>query len=207
MATIIVCIDHHPLREMDSDIDKRIKDAGLGDWCSTLAPEAIRILSRYTGRLEEGQGPKSSLLKMAQAANEEENHKFAILLAEEGLKVDGDSLEHYLLLEEMILAHAELNRLADAKQYCEMGLELIPEVLESLKESNGGEVPKDMACRNRMIDIVVGIEGDYERAGELLGLYLDMGLIDQKELDYRTQSLKIHRLQRTLDSVYSVRFK
>ena len=95
----------------------------------------------------------------------------------------------------------------EAKSYCEKGLELIPAIIDQLRDANDGVLPKDIACRNRMIDIVVGLEGDYDTAEKLLKRYLDLGLIDEEERDYRLRRLKIHRLQRTLDSVFSVRFK
>lgn len=191
---------------MKSDLGLVMRNLGLGDWYDGLNEEAKRILSRYASHADEKKGGQWSLLEMAKQANADENHKFAITLATQGLMMGGDALLHFLMNEEMITATAEINRNDEAKWYCEQGLKMIPIVLEAFKGLHGGVVPKYVGCRNRLIDIVVGLEGDYDQAERLMDDFVELGLLDAEEAGYRKRSLKIHRLQRTFDSVYSVRF-
>ncbi len=191
---------------MTSDLGLVMRKMGLGDWYDGLNEEGKRILSRYSSHIDESKGAQWSLLEMAKHANLDENHKFAIILATQGLTIGGDALLHFLMNEEMITATAEINRNDEAKWYCEQGLNMVPKILDVLKDHHGGVLPNYIACRNRLIDLTVGLEGDYDRAERLMLEFVDLGLLDATEAEFRIRSLKIHRLQRTFDSVYSVRF-
>ncbi len=191
---------------MTSDLVLVMSKMSLGEWYDGLSEEAKRILSRYASHVDESKGAQWSLLEMAKHANLDENHKFAITLATQALTIGGDALLHFLANEEMITATAEINRNDEAKWYCEQGLKMVPIVIESFKAHHGGTLPDYIGCRNRLIDIIVGLEGDYDRAESLMMEFVALGLLDETEAEYRIRSLKIHRLQRTFDSVYSVRF-
>ncbi|MBR6871173.1 MAG: hypothetical protein IKM91_06100, partial [Candidatus Methanomethylophilaceae archaeon] len=78
---------------------------------------------------------------------------------------------------------------------------------ERFLADNGGALPKEIKCRNRLIDILVGVECAYDDATSLLDDYVEIGILDPDELSYRKQSLKIHRMQKTFDSIYSYRPK
>ncbi|MBQ8643380.1 MAG: hypothetical protein IJ469_01825, partial [Candidatus Methanomethylophilaceae archaeon] len=58
-----------------------------------------------------------------------------------------------------------------------------------------------------LIDILVGVEYDYETAYEALDGFLDIGIMDADELSFRKQSLKIHRLQKSFDNLFIYRPK
>jgi len=49
------------------------------------------------------------------------------------------------------------------------------------------------------------VEGDYDSAYAVLDEYLAMGLIDEEERDYRRQSLKVHRMQRSFDNIFNLK--
>ena len=53
----------------------------------------------------------------------------------------------------------------------------------------------------------MGVECDYDEASDVLADYVRIGIMDPDELSYRRQSLKIHRMQKTFDSIYSYRPK
>ena len=52
---------------------------------------------------------------------------------------------------------------------------------------------------------MVGVDGDYDGAFAVLDRYNAMGLIDDEELAYRKQSLKIHRMQKSFDNLFNYR--
>ncbi len=191
---------------MISDLGLVMRNMGIGEWYDGLSEEAKRIISRYASYIDESKGAQWSLLEMAKHANLDENHKFAIILATQGLTIGGDALLHFLMNEEMIIATAEINKNDEAKWYCEQGLKMLPTILDLFKNHHGGTLPDYIGCRNRLIDIIVGLEGDYDRAENMMLEFVDLGVLDATEAEYRIRSLKIHRLQRTFDSVYSVRF-
>ncbi len=192
---------------MDADAARTMADAGLEEWYQSLDEQSKRILSRYAGRASAGSGPKGALLSMAKSANDEENHDFALKLAQKGLELPGDEMDDLFLDEERITALVERSRHEEAKEACLRSLERFPRLAERLKEMNQGRIPQKLACRNRLIDIVVGIEGDYESAKGLLHDFVDKGIMDPSELELRLNSLQVHRLQRSLDAIYTVRFK
>ena len=66
------------------------------------------------------------------------------------------------------------------------------------------DVPEDLRFRNRTIDILVGYMKDYESANAALDEFFEIGIISEEDLKFRKNSLKIHRLQRTFDSIYSL---
>ena len=51
------------------------------------------------------------------------------------------------------------------------------------------------------------MESQYEKAYEMLDRYHEMGLIDDDDLQYRRNSLKVHRMQRAFDGIYTYRPK
>ena len=76
---------------------------------------------------------------------------------------------------------------------------------ERFLADNGGSIPKKVSCRNRLIDIVIGVESQYDMAEEVLSSYVDLGLLDESEKAYRLQSIKIHRMPKTFDNIYNYR--
>ncbi|MDO5853946.1 MAG: hypothetical protein Q4Q62_07930, partial [Thermoplasmata archaeon] len=94
------------------------------------------------------------------------------------------------------------DRFDEAKALCVRNLELYPSVAS---EISPGGAPMHLSCRNRLIDILVGVDGDYDSAYKALDSFLQMGLIDESERDYRKQSLKVHRMQRSFDNIFNYR--
>ena len=84
---------------------------------------------------------------------------------------------------------------------------MFPSIKDRFLEDNGGSLPKAISCRNRLIDMMVGVDSDYDGAYEALDMFVAIGILDQDELDYRKQSLKIHRLQKSFDNLFMYRPK
>ncbi|MDR0508551.1 MAG: hypothetical protein LBG63_01815, partial [Candidatus Methanoplasma sp.] len=71
----------------------------------------------------------------------------------------------------------------------------------------GGSLPEAIMCRNYTVNVLTGIRSDYDAGDAALERFYEIGLISKEDLMYRKQSLKIHRLQRTFDSIYVLKFK
>lgn len=181
-----------------------MKKLGIGDWYSSLSKEAAVKLNRYM-RLGFAVTPEDVtefFRLVAKMANDEGNHQFAGEMALEGLKHVKGELRIFKLNEELIEALVNLGASGSAKKFCMESLEMFPRLEADIKKENCGCLPKDLKCRNRLIDILVGIEKDYEAGYAALDTFRERGLITEEELDYRRNSLKIHRLQRTFDGIY-----
>ena len=112
-----------------------------------------------------------------------------------------------------MVTEAYIDGLFGAENYEEMkvqccnNLDLFPTIKDRFLKENDGELPKTIYCRNRLIDVLVGVESDYEQAYEVLDEYVKIGILNEDELNYRKQSLKIHRMQKTFDNVLIYRPK
>jgi tetratricopeptide (TPR) repeat protein len=149
----------------------------------------------------------SFLSSAAKLALDEENYAFAITLCEECLDRVLSDIRRFDVRELLIEAYIGAKRYDDAKAVCEKNLSLYPVVSKKIILRNHGSIPENMACRNRYIDVAVGIESGYDEAFKLLDRFLEMGLISGEDYRLRKQSLKIHRLQRSFDGVYTYAFK
>ncbi|MDR2866481.1 MAG: hypothetical protein LBV13_03655 [Methanomassiliicoccaceae archaeon] len=178
----------------------------LYDWRSSMSEQETVMLDRYSRNADRTSVP-SFLLSAATAALTDENYRFAASAAEECLRNEISDIQRFDATESLIEAHIGTKRYDDAKVRCEDNLSLYPYVSGEIKARNGGTVPERMVCRNRYIDILVGTESAYDPALELLDRFLGMGMISAEDHAFRRQSLKIHRLQRSFDGVYTYTYK
>jgi len=185
-----------------ADVPDAVKKAGLKDWYSALSEKDKVILNRYLGNADVSSiyGFMSSV---ADSALRDENYPFAVSICEECLRGDLTDIRRFLVTEMLIESYIGAKRYDDAKACCESNLSLYPGVSEEFVSMNGGKLPEKVCCRNRYIDVVVGIESGYDEAFRLLERFLRMGMISEEEASFRTQSLKIHRLQRSFDGIYT----
>ncbi|HIJ00770.1 MAG: hypothetical protein PWQ88_269 [Candidatus Methanomethylophilaceae archaeon] len=192
---------------MKEDIPKSLVGLGLEEWYTSLKDEEKRIFLRYLNKVGITENARDLLLAIARASNEEENYNFAMLVASYGIDIGPEDMTSFLLMEELITALVESEQYEEAKEVCFIALEMFPKLTEKLIEANNGNIPKKMACRNRLIDIVVGVDGDYDFAERLLHDFVDKGILQPEELSLRLNSLKIHRLQRGFDMIFTLRPK
>ena len=194
------------LTEDPEDSAGTMADMGLGEWYSSLSDRDKVRLERYLTGADRS-SVISFLSSVASAAVAEENHIFAVTVCEECLNRDVSDIEKFRITESLIEAYIGAKRYDDAKCLCESNLALYPSVSDRITAENNGSVPEKMNCRNRYIDILVGIESGYDEAIGLLDRFRRMGLITEEDLKFRVQSLKIHRLQRSFDGVYTYTYK
>ncbi|MCL2296274.1 MAG: hypothetical protein FWC29_04245 [Methanomassiliicoccaceae archaeon] len=188
------------------DIPKEISKVRLGEWYSGLSDQNKVKIGRYL----EGSDTSSVLnfmLSVMRNANLEENHAVAVLAGENILKNDLGKIERFDVLEEIIPAYYGVGRYDDCIGRCEEGIGILKDMMEGIKERNGGSLPENIMCRNYTINVLVGVRGDYDAGDAALDRFLEIGLISEEDVRYRKQSHKIHKLQRTFDSIYALKLK
>ena len=182
---------------------------GLDEWYSSLSDRDKVRMERYAD-MEINNSISNAyefLLSMGSSALEEENYSFSVIVLKECLSRTETKIQTFDVTELLIDACIGAKLYDDAKSLCEKDLLLYPEISDVLKARNDGNVPEKMNCRNRYVDVVVGIESGYDEAFVLLDRFLEMGLISKEDHTFRRQSLKIHRLQRSFDGVYTYAYK
>jgi hypothetical protein len=188
------------------DVPEEISKVKLGKWYSGLSDRDQVKLKRYLKDSDTSSALKFSLSIM-KAAVEEENYSVAVLLGENMLKERLSAIERFDVLEETIPAYFGVKRYDDCLKCCGEGLASIPSLMEKLKQRNGGSLPERIQCRNYTINVLVGVNGDYDAGDKALDRFFEMGLISEEDVEYRKQSHKVHKLQKTLNGVFSVKLK
>ena len=186
------------------DVPPEVASAGVSKWYSSLDDQNKVRLGRYLKDCDTS-SKISFFMSAAELSLKDENFKFAAVIGDtHGIRMD--AYQEFMFNELIIDAYIGTERYDDAKRLCNVNLELFPKIESEYKRNNNG-IPQKMNCRNRLIDVLVGVEVNYDQAFIELDRFFNMGLLDKEGLDYRVQSLKVHRLQRTFDGVYTFRKK
>ena len=188
------------------DVPKEISEAKVKEWYMSLSDQDRTKLSRYLANADVSSA-FSFFSSVASSALNDENYSFTATVCEGCLKMKIQGMQAFTITETLIDAYIALKRYDDAKTLCEKNLDLYPSVKNEITKANGGSLPEKLNCRNRYVDVVVGIESGYDEAFRLLDRFFDMGLISAEDLALRKQSLKIHRLQRSFDGVFTYSYK
>lgn len=182
-----------------------VTDLKLQGWYKKLDDKNRMILARYVDGADAA-SQYSFFKSVAEKALEDNNPKFTVFVCQECYSiVEMDKYETFKLNEVLIDAYIGAQRYDDAKAACDANLALYPEIKEQFLADNNGVLPQKINFRNRYIDIIIGVESAYDLGFEMLRKYNEMGLITDEELEYRTNSLKTHRLQRVFDGIYTYR--
>ncbi len=188
------------------EVPKEVVDAGLGDWYQTLSdPDKVK-LRRYVQGIDTS-SPKAFLVDLMNRATEDHNYGLSITAGKYSETHEMDDYSRFIVTEGYIEGLFGAERYEEAKEACARNLDLFPLIRDRYLEENGGVLPKHISCRNRLIDIVIGVESGYDMADEILTQYVRMGLLDEEEKAYRLQSIKIHRMQKTFDNLFIYRPK
>ncbi len=186
------------------DVPAEVSAVKLSKWYSTLDDRNKVRLSRYVSGADTSS--KAAFLKdIMSKANAEENYAAAVVVGEFAETQKFNDMERFYLNEEYIEALFGNNDIKNAKDMCLRNLDLVSGLhLNIICE--GEDIPENISCRNRLIDILVGVETDYDGAQAMLERFNEMKILSDEDLAYRKQSLKVHRLQRTFDSIFSYEF-
>ena len=191
----------------DGKVPAEIKKAKLSDWYSGLDDQSRIRLSRY---LDNANVDSSFdfFMDLIRRAIEDENNTFAVKLCEDAYSnLEMTDYQRFLLNELLIDAYFGCERYEDTKAACEANFDLYPKISGQLIKDNGGKVPDNFSFRNHYINVIVGVESNYDLGFEMLKKYNEMGILSDEALEYRTNSLRTHRLQRIFDGVYTYRPK
>jgi hypothetical protein len=191
---------------MASDIPAEISAVGLDDWYGSLNDMNKVKAKRYLNCIDTT-SKQNFLVDLMKRSSEDHNFGLSKIAGEFALSQELSDYDRFMVTE------AYIDGLFGGEDYdllkvqCCSNLDLFPKIRDRYLEENGGALPKTVFCRNRLIDVMVGVDNDYEGAIEALDGFVEIGILDPSELDYRKQSLKIHRMQRTFDNVFSIRPK
>jgi len=186
---------------MAEDVPAEITATGLDDWYNSLNDMYKVRVKRYLKCIDTS-SKQNFLVDLMVRSSEDHNYKLSVLAGQYALEQDLCDYDRFRVTE------AYIDGLFGAEQYDEMkvqccnNLDLFSSVKERFIYENGGELPKTIYCRNRLIDVLVGVDYDYEKAIESLDEFVAIGILDESELDYRKQSLKIHKMQMSFDNIF-----
>lgn len=195
----------HPIMAND-EVPQEITAVGLDDWFLSLnAIDRVKV-KRYLPKIDE-KDVSAFLNKLIANSIEDHNYSLAVTVGMYADSHENDPLVRFNIRNNIIDGLFGMGKYDDAKKICCANLDTYPHIREQFLEANNGILPDKIACRNRLIDILVGIEGSYDDAISLLDDFVDMGILDESELEYRKQSLRIHRMQKTFDNLFTYRLK
>ena len=206
VTVLLITADAERMFKKDSKTPAEIRKAKLEEWYSELEDQSKLKLSRYLDGVKVS-SPYDFFTDTINKAIADENCQFAVRLCEEAYaNVDMTDYERFKINELLIVAYCECDRNDDAKVACETNYDLFPKIREELIKENGG-IPETLQFRNQYINVIVGIESNYDLGFEMLKRYNEMGILSDEDLEYRTNSLRTHRLQKVFDGVYTYRPK
>ena len=189
-----------------TEIPSKIVKLDLTDWYGKLSDTDKVKMNRYLDKADDSSA-FAFFLSMIKAASADENYKFGLMLCIATNDLTLNAYERFQINEEFIDVLIGRKMYDDAKNVCDINLTIYPIVKDMVLAANGGVVPEKLNFRNRYIDLIVGIECQYDKAYEMLDKYCEMGLISEEDLAYRKNSLMTHRLQRTFDGIFTYRPK
>lgn len=188
------------------EVPMELQKTGLSEWYTGLNDPTRVKVRRYLNGIDTSSS-SALLTQLMIRSSEDHNYKLSASVGEYALSMDMSPIDRFDVTEAYIDGLFGSGRYEDAKERCCTNLDLFPEVKEEILSRNGGELPKKIMCRNRLIDIMVGIDYAYDDAISILDDFVDIGILDPDEVSYRKQSLKIHRMQKSFDNVFIYRPK
>lgn len=191
---------------MSQEIPAEISAVGLEEWFDSLNDMNKVKVKRYLNCIDTT-SKQGFLVDLMVRSSNDANYKLSVIAGEYALSQELSDYDRFKVTEAYIDGLFGAEEFDKLKGECCKNLDLFPSIKDQFLEDNGGELPKTIYCRNRLIDTMVGVESDYEGAIQALDEFVAIGIMNEDELSYRKQSLKIHRMQRTFDSVFSLRPK
>ena len=191
---------------MAQDTPAAIGAVGLNEWYDSLNDVNKVKVNRYLDSINTS-SKQDFLVDLMKRSSEDHNYKLSILAGQYALTQDLSDYDRFKVTEAYIDGLFGAEDVEEMKVQCRKNLDLFPKIKDRFLADNGGELPKTIYCRNRLIDGMVGLQSDYDGAMEALDEFVRIGILEESELAYRKQSLKIHRMQKTFDNVMMYRPK
>lgn len=191
---------------MEQEFPAEIVTTGLQEWYSGLNDPTRVKVRRYLRDIDTSSS-RALLKQLMSRSFDDSNYRLSIVAGTYLRTMDMDDYDRFMVNEAYIDGLYGAEEYESAKAVCCESLDIFPSIRERFLDANGGSLPKTIVCRNRLIDILVGVESNYDEAYGILDEYVNIGILDPEELDYRKQSLKIHRLQKSFDNLFIYRPK
>ena len=191
---------------MAQEVPAEISAVGLDEWYASLNDMNRVKMKRYLNCIDTTSRQDFLVDLMVRSANDS-NYGLSVMAGQYALGQELSDYDRFKVTEAYIDGLFGAGKYDELKVQCCNNLDMFPSIRDRFLEDNGGELPKTIYCRNRLIDVMVGVDSDYDGAMEALDSFVGIGIMDEGELAYRKQSLKIHRMQRTFDNVFSLRPK
>jgi len=191
---------------MSQGTPAEVSAVGLDEWFDSLNDMNKVKVKRYLNCIDTT-SKQDFLVDLMVRSSNDANYGLSVIAGEYALSQDLSDYDRFKVTEAYIDGLFGANKFEELKDYCCRNLDLFPKIKDQFLEDNGGELPKTIYCRNRLIDVMVGVDSDYDGAIQALDEFVAIGIMNEDELAYRKQSLKIHRMQKTFDNVYSLRPK
>ena len=191
---------------MSTEAPAEISAVGLNEWYDSLNDMNKVKVKRYLNCIDTT-SKQDFLVDLMIRSGKDSNYGLSITAGQYALSQDLSDYDRFKVTEAYIDGLFGAEKFDELTVQCCKNLDLFPSIRDQFLEDNGGELPKTIYCRNRLIDVMVGVDSDYEGATEALDSFAEIGIMDKDELNFRKQSLKVHRMQRTFDNVFSLRPK
>ena len=191
---------------MSQETPAEISAVGLNEWYASLNDMNKVKVKRYLNCIDTT-SKQDFLVDLMMRSGKDSNYGLSVMAGQYALSQDLSDYDRFKVTEAYIDGLFGAEKFDELKVQCCNNLDLFPKIKDEFLDDNGGVLPKTIYCRNRLIDVMVGVDSDYEGATDALDSFAEIGIMDPDELAYRKQSLKIHRMQKTFDNVFSLRPK
>ena len=191
---------------MAQEVPAEISAVKLDDWFNSLNDINKVKVKRYLNSIDTS-SVTDFLMDLMKRTSDDHNYGLSIIAGQYALTHDLSDYDRFMVTEAYIDGLFGAESYDEMKVQCCNNLDLFPTIRDRFIKENGGTLPKTIYCRNRLIDVMVGVESNYDEAFEALDEFVEIGILEKDELDYRKNSLKIHRMQKTFDNVFSYRPK
>ena len=179
-----------------------VSKVGLEDWYLSLNDINRVKVKRYLPKIN-AEDPAAFLLDLMMLSIDDHNFGLSVTVGMYADSHESDPLNRFYIRDGVIEGLAGMEKYEDAKRICRANLELFPAIRDRFLEDNGGALPTRIACRNRYIDILVGVDANYDEAIPLLDEFVRISILNEDELEFRKNSLRIHKMQRSFDNVFN----
>ena len=191
---------------MSQETPAEISAVGLDEWYASLNDMNKVKVKRYLNCIDTT-SKQDFLVDLMMRSGKDSNYGLSVMAGQYALSQDLSDYDRFKVTEAYIDGLFGAEKFDELKVQCCNNLDLFPKIRDEFLDDNGGVLPKTIYCRNRLIDVMVGVDSDYDGATDALDSFAEIGIMDPDELAYRKQSLKIHRMQKTFDNVFSLRPK
>lgn len=187
------------------NVPPKVKNAKLGKWYGSLSDQDRVKLNRYLDFADDSDA-SAFITTVMMAAIDDHNYKFSAKVADTIPEMKFTPVQAFDINEAVILAYFNIERYDECLERCDAGLALLkdPAVEKHVKSrTEDGSYPEAVNCRNYKLNVVVGVKHDFDAAPVILDQFVAEGLISEEEAQYRKESVKTYKLQRTFEGIFA----